>query len=66
MRYRTFGRIGLIVSEVVFGGGWVGDVLILQDDATKLATLKRAMEAGINWVDTAPMYGKGQSQQALG
>ena len=66
MRYRTFGRTGLRVSEVVFGGGWVGGVLIHQDDATKLAALKRAMEAGINWVDTAPMYGKGQSEQALG
>jgi L-galactose dehydrogenase/L-glyceraldehyde 3-phosphate reductase len=66
MRYRTFGRTGLKVSELVFGGGWVGGVLIHQDDATKLATLRRAMDAGINWVDTAPMYGKGQSEQALG
>jgi L-galactose dehydrogenase/L-glyceraldehyde 3-phosphate reductase len=66
MRYRTFGRTGLRVSELVFGGGWVGGVLIHQDDATKLKTLRRAMEAGINWVDTAPMYGKGQSEQALG
>jgi D-threo-aldose 1-dehydrogenase len=66
MRYRTFGRTGLQVSEVVFGGGWVGGVLIHQDDATKLGTLKRAMDAGINWIDTAPSYGKGQSEQALG
>jgi L-galactose dehydrogenase/L-glyceraldehyde 3-phosphate reductase len=66
MRYRTFGRTGLQVSEVVFGGGWVGGVLIHQDDATKLGTLRRAMQAGINWIDTAPLYGKGQSEQALG
>ena len=66
MQYRTFGRTGLRVSELVFGGGWVGGVLIHQDDATKLATLRRAMAAGINWIDTAPMYGKGQSEQALG
>src|SRR5215210_7232165 len=66
MRYRTFGRTGLEVSEVVFGGGWVGGVLIHQDDATKLSTLQRAMDAGINWIDTAPAYGKGQSEQALG
>jgi L-galactose dehydrogenase/L-glyceraldehyde 3-phosphate reductase len=66
MRYRTFGRTGLRVSELAFGAGWVGGVLIHQDDATKLATLRRAMEAGINWVDTAPAYGKGQSEQALG
>ena len=66
MRYRTFGRTGLEVSELVFGGGWVGGVLIHQDDATKLGTLRRAMEAGINWIDTAPSYGKTQSEQALG
>lgn len=66
MRYRTFGRTGLEVSELVFGGGWVGGVLIHQDDETKLATLRRAMEAGINWIDTAPSYGKTQSEQALG
>jgi len=66
MRYRTFGRTGLQVSELVFGGGWVGGVLIHQDDATKLDTLRRAMHAGINWIDTAPAYGKGQSEQALG
>ncbi len=66
MRYRTFGRTGLQVSELVFGGGWVGGVLIHQDDATKLSTLRRAVDAGINWIDTAPAYGKTQSEQALG
>jgi aryl-alcohol dehydrogenase-like predicted oxidoreductase len=44
----------------------VGGVLIHQDDATKLKTLRRAMDAGINWIDTAPAYGKTQSEQALG
>ncbi|MEO8629162.1 MAG: aldo/keto reductase [Betaproteobacteria bacterium] len=66
MLYRAFGRTGLQVSDLVFGGGWVGGVLIHQDDATKLNTLRRAMDAGINWIDTAPAYGKGQSEQALG
>jgi D-threo-aldose 1-dehydrogenase len=66
MRYSIFGRTGLEVSELVFGGGWVGGLLIDQDDVTKLKTLRRAMDAGINWIDTAPLYGKGQSEQALG
>jgi aryl-alcohol dehydrogenase-like predicted oxidoreductase len=66
MRYRTFGRTGLQVSELVFGGGWVGGVLIHQDDATKLSTLQRALDGGINWIDTAPGYGKTRSEQALG
>jgi L-galactose dehydrogenase/L-glyceraldehyde 3-phosphate reductase len=66
MRYRPFGRTGLQVSELVFGGGWVGGILIHQDDATKRAAIDRALEAGINWIDTAPSYGDGRSEQALG
>ncbi|HUF21885.1 MAG TPA: aldo/keto reductase [Burkholderiales bacterium] len=66
MQYKTFGRTGLEVSQIVFGGGWVGGVLIHQDDDTKLKTLRRAIDAGINWIDTAPSYGKGRSEQALG
>ena len=66
MRYRPFGRTGLQVSELVFGGGWVGGILIHQDDDTKRAAIERALEAGINWIDTAPSYGDGQSEQALG
>ncbi len=66
MRYRPFGRTGLQVSELVFGGGWVGGILIHQDDGTKRAALQRALEAGVNWVDTAPSYGDGQSEAALG
>ena len=66
MRYRKFGATGLEVSELVFGGGWVGGVLIHQDDDTKLKVLRHAIDSGINWIDTASMYGKGQSEQALG
>jgi D-threo-aldose 1-dehydrogenase len=66
MRYRPFGRTGLQVSEVVFGGGWVGGVLIHQDDDIKLKVLRHAINSGINWIDTASSYGKGQSEQALG
>ena len=40
MRYKIFGRTGLEVSELVFGGGWVGGLLIHQDDVTKLKTLR--------------------------
>lgn len=66
MRYRSFGRTGLKVSELVFGGGWVGGVLIHQDDETKLRVLRDAVDAGINWVDTATKYGDGKSEEALG
>ncbi len=66
MRTRRFGRTGLRVSELVFGGGYVGGILVNADDETKLAAVRRALEAGINWIDTAPAYGQGKSEQALG
>ena len=66
MRTRDFGRTGLRVSELVFGGGFVGGILVHADDDTKLAAVRRALQAGINWIDTAPAYGKGKSEAALG
>jgi D-threo-aldose 1-dehydrogenase len=66
MRYRTFGRTSLQVSELVFGGGWVGGILIHQDAETRHAAIERALDAGINWIDTAPSYGDGESERALG
>jgi D-threo-aldose 1-dehydrogenase len=66
MRKRRFGRTGLQVSELAFGGGYVGGLLILADDDTRRRALARAFEAGINWIDTAPLYGQGRSEEALG
>lgn len=66
MRYRIFGRTGISVSEVVFGGGNVGGLIIQKDDATKREAIRRAIAGGINWFDTAAMYGNGKSEQALG
>lgn len=66
MRYRSFGITDLPVSEIVFGGGAVGGLLIHQDDDTKRAAISGAIDAGINWIDTAPSYGDGQSETALG
>ena len=66
MRTRKFGRSGLRVSELVFGGSYVGGILVHADDDTKLAAVRRALSAGINWIDTAPAYGRGRSEEALG
>jgi len=66
MKYNEFGRTGIQASELIFGGGAVGGLLINQDDDTKLTAIRRAMEAGINWIDTAPSYGQGCSEEALG
>ena len=66
MKHRTFGRTGIKVSEVAFGGGNVGGILIDPDDATKREAIRRALAGGINWIDTAAQYGNGQSEAALG
>lgn len=66
MLYRQFGKTGLKVSELVFGGGAVGGLLINQPDKIRLEALQRATDAGINWIDTAPSYGNGRSEEALG
>jgi D-threo-aldose 1-dehydrogenase len=66
MRTRRFGRTGLRVSELVFGGGFVGGILLHADDDTKVEAVRRALDAGINWIDTAPAYGQGKSEEALG
>lgn len=66
MKTRRFGRTDLEVSELVFGGGWVGGILIHQDDSTKLQAVRRALDAGINFIDTASSYGDGKSEEALG
>ena len=66
MNHRTFGRSGMKVSEVVFGGGAVGGILVYKDDATKREAIRRALAGGINWIDTAAQYGNGKSEEALG
>ncbi len=66
MKNRTFGRSGIEVPELVFGGGFVGGLLLHADDETKRQAIGRALAAGIDWIDTAPMYGMGESEKALG
>ena len=66
MKNRAFGSTGIQVSEIIFGAGAVGGVLIHKDDATKREALRRAFAGGINWVDTAAQYGSGKSEEALG
>lgn len=66
MKHRPFGRTGIKVSEVIFGAGAVGGILVHKDDATKREAIRRAMAGGINWVDTAAQYGNGKSEESLG
>jgi D-threo-aldose 1-dehydrogenase len=66
MRKNLLGRTGLQISELAFGGGVTGGILIDADEATRHTALARAIAAGINWIDTAPVYGNGASEETIG
>ena len=66
MKYRTLGRTGLRVSEVGFGGAGIGHVWGETTDAECIRAIQRALELGINFFDTSPMYGGGRSEENLG
>jgi aryl-alcohol dehydrogenase-like predicted oxidoreductase len=65
MKKRALGRTGFEVSEVSFGawaiGGTWGDV----DDAQSLRALHRAVDVGMNFIDTADVYGDGRSERLV-
>jgi len=72
MRYRPLGRTGQFVSEICLGtmtfaggaGMWRAIGAVEQKDATALVA--RALEAGVNFIDTADVYSEGQSEVMLG
>jgi D-threo-aldose 1-dehydrogenase len=66
MRKTLLGRTGLEISEIAFGGGVTGGILINASEATRYAALERAVAGGINWIDTAPLYGDGTSEETIG
>lgn len=66
MKYRDFGNSGLKISEIVFGAGAQGGIVFRPDRATRLEAVRRALDYGINWIDTAAQYGNGQSEENLG
>lgn len=63
---RRFGRSGMTVPHITLGGGWVGGVLIRGEEADRRAVLDAAMAAGVDWIDTAAMYGNGASEANIG
>ena len=66
MRYRPLGSTGISVSEIGFGCGNVGGLMIRGAHSDQVKAVERAMELGINYFDTAPSYGDGQSEVNLG
>jgi L-galactose dehydrogenase/L-glyceraldehyde 3-phosphate reductase len=66
MEYRTLGRTGLKISALGFGCGDVGGLMVRGTPADRERGVARALEHGINYLDTAPAYGSGESEKNLG
>lgn len=66
MQYRQLGRTGWKVSTVSFGAWALGDSWGAVKDEESFATLNRALDLGVNFFDTADVYGDGHSEQLLG
>lgn len=65
MDYRELGRTGWKVSEISFGAWAIGGAWGLVDDQDSLAALHRAVELGVNFIDTADVYGDGRSERLV-
>src|SRR6266550_3259833 len=66
MEKRKLGRTGLDVSLLGFGCGAVGGLMVRGNPSDQERAVARALELGINYFDTAAMYGNGQSERNLG
>lgn len=70
MRHRELGTTGLELSVVGFGAWAIGGPWAWgwgrQDDGESIDALHRALDAGVNWIDTAPAYGLGHSERIVG
>ena len=66
MEYRAFGKTGLKVGVLGFGAGAVGGLMVRGSAADQDRAVGIALDAGINYFDTAPQYGMGESEKNLG
>ncbi len=66
MKYRDLGRTGMKVSEISFGGWAIGGGWGRVDDNESLGALHRAIDLGVNFIDTADVYGMGRSEKLIG
>lgn len=71
MKYRLLGRTGLLVSELCFGAMTFGgkgfwSVIGAQGDSEADELIGRALEAGVNFIDTADAYSEGESERMVG
>ncbi len=71
MRTRILGYTGAPLTTIglgtwaIGGGGWAF-AWGAQDDADSIATIRRALDLGINWIDTAAVYGLGHAEEIVG
>lgn len=71
MKYRLLGRTGLLVSELCFGAMTFGgkgfwSVIGAQGESEADELISRALEAGVNFIDTADAYSEGESERMVG
>jgi len=65
MQYREFGRTGWKVSDISFGAWAIGGTWGTVDDKESLAALHHAIDLGVNFIDTADVYGDGRSERLV-
>src|SRR5262250_879147 len=65
MNYRPLGRTGWKVSDISFGAWAIGGFWGHVSEADALATLHKAMDCGVNFIDTADVYGDGRSERPI-
>ncbi len=65
MNYRELGRTGWMVSEISFGAWAIGSAWGEVDDRESIAALHRAIDLGVNFIDTADVYGDGHSERLI-
>ena len=66
MEYHTLGRTGLRISDIGFGAMTIGgEIFGSTDDSESLRALNRALDLGMNFIDTADAYGRGHSEELI-
>ena len=65
MQYRQLGRTDMNVAAISFGAWAIGGSWGAADDAESLRALNRAVELGVNFIDTADVYGDGRSERLI-
>ena len=69
MKTKVLGNSGLAITTIGFGAWAIGGDWAFgwgaQDDKESIAAIHRALEQGVNWIDTAPVYGLGHSEEVV-